>query len=301
MYDIIVVGAGPAGLTAGIYARRSNKNVLILEANTFGGQIVNTLDIENYPGYEHISGFDFANKLYNQTKNLGAEIKFERVIEIKNNDEYKEVVTNKESYKCKAIILATGVEKRTLGLENEKELVGKGVSYCATCDGAFFKNKDVAIIGGENVALEDSIYLSNIVNKVYLIYKKEQFKADSTLVEKVKSINNIEILLNTNIKSINGNNMVEGITIIDKDNNEKDINVSGLFIAIGRIPENENFRKIINMNELGYIIGDEECHTNVEGIFVAGDTRVKKLRQLVTATNDGAIAATEAIKYINKK
>lgn len=301
MYDIIIVGAGPAGLTAGIYARRSNKNVLILEANTFGGQIVNTLDIENYPGYEHISGFDFANKLYNQTKNLGAEIKFERVIEIKNNDEYKEVVTNKESYKCKAIILATGVEKRTLGLENEKELVGKGVSYCATCDGAFFKNKDVAIIGGENVALEDSIYLSNIVNKVYLIYKKEQFKADSTLVEKVKSINNIEILLNTNIKSINGNNMVEGITIIDKDNNEKDINVSGLFIAIGRIPENENFRKIIDMNELGYIIGDEECHTNVEGIFVAGDTRVKKLRQLVTATNDGAIAATEAIKYINKK
>ncbi len=301
MYDIIIVGAGPAGLTSGIYARRSNKSVLILEASTYGGQIINTLDIENYPASEHISGFDFATKLYNQTKNLGAIIKFEKVIDINDLGKEKEVITNKNSYKCKSIIIATGAENRKLGLDKERELIGKGVSYCATCDGAFYKNKDVAVIGGGNVALEDALYLSNLVNKVYLIHRKNEFKAEETLIDDVKSKDNIEIIYNSNVIEIIGEDKLEGIIIKDSENNTKNINISGLFIAVGRVPENENFRKLINLDESGYVVSDENCHTNVEGVFVAGDTRVKELRQLVTATSDGAIAASEAIKYINKK
>lgn len=300
MYDIIIVGAGPAGLTASIFARRSNKKVLVLEANTYGGQIVNTLDIENYPVESHISGFDFATKLYNQSKDLGSEIKFERVTEIKNLKNHKEVITNKNTYKCKSIIIATGSDNRLLGIDREKELTGKGVSYCATCDGAFYKNKDVAVVGGGNVAVEDALYLSNIVNKVYIILRKDTFKADETSVNDLKNKDNIEIIYDSNVIKLIGEEKLEGISIKDKNDSEKELNISGLFIAIGRNPENENFKKLINLDEYGYIIAGENCHTNLEGIYVAGDNRTKELRQLVTATSDGANAATEAIKYVNK-
>ena len=300
MYDIVIVGAGPAGLTASIYARRSNKKVLVLEANTYGGQIVNTLDIENYPVESHISGFDFATKLYNQAKDLGSEIKFERVTEIKNLKDYKEVITNKNTFKCKSIILATGSENRLLGIEREKELTGKGVSYCATCDGAFYKNKDVAVVGGGNVAVEDALYLSNIVNKVYIILRNETFKADDASVSDLKKKENVEIIYNSNVTKMIGENRLESIIIKDKNGTDKELNISGLFIAIGRIPENENFKNLINLDDYGYIIAGEDCHTNVDGIFVAGDNRTKELRQLVTATSDGAIAASEATKYVNK-
>ncbi len=300
MYDIVIVGAGPAGLTASIYARRSNKKVLVLEANTYGGQIVNTLDIENYPVESHISGFDFATKLYNQAKDLGSEIKFERVTEIKNLKDYKEVITNKNTFKCKSIILATGSENRLLGIEREKELTGKGVSYCATCDGAFYKNKDVAVVGGGNVAVEDALYLSNIVNKVYIILRNETFKADDASVIDLKKKENVEIIYNSNVTKMVGENRLESIIIKDKNGTDKELNISGLFIAIGRIPENENFKNLINLDDYGYIIAGEDCHTNVDGIFVAGDNRTKELRQLVTATSDGAIAASEATKYVNK-
>ena len=300
MYDIVIVGAGPAGLTASIYARRSNKKVLVLEANTYGGQIVNTLDIENYPVESHISGFDFATKLYNQAKDLGSEIKFERVTEIKNLKDYKEVITNKNTFKCKSIILATGSENRLLGIEREKELTGKGVSYCATCDGAFYKNKDVAVVGGGNVAVEDALYLSNIVNKVYIILRNETFKADDASVIDLKKKENVEIIYNSNVTKMIGENRLESIIIKDKNGTDKELNISGLFIAIGRIPENENFKNLINLDDYGYIIAGEDCHTNVDGIFVAGDNRTKELRQLVTATSDGAIAASEATKYVNK-
>lgn len=300
MYDIVIVGAGPAGLTASIYARRSNKKVLVLEANTYGGQIVNTLDIENYPVESHISGFDFATKLYNQAKDLGSEIKFERVTEIKNLKDHKEVITNKNTFKCKSIILATGSENRLLGIEREKELTGKGVSYCATCDGAFYKNKDVAVVGGGNVAVEDALYLSNIVNKVYIILRNETFKADDASVIDLKKKENVEIIYNSNVTKMVGENRLESIIIKDKNGTDKELNISGLFIAIGRIPENENFKNLINLDDYGYIIAGEDCHTNVDGIFVAGDNRTKELRQLVTATSDGAIAASEATKYVNK-
>jgi len=301
MYDIIIIGAGPAGMSAAIYAGRSNKKTLLLEASAYGGQIINTPSIENYPVEENISGYDFANKLYNQVKNIGTEIKFEKVTNIKNNKDYKEVITSKDTYKTKSIIIATGAKNRHLGVSREDELVGKGVSYCATCDGTFYKNKDVAIVGGGNTAIEDAIYLSNIVNKLYLIHRRDEFRAQEVLIDEIKKKKNVEFVLNSNVVSLNGDNRLESITVEDKDGNKKDLEVSGLFIAVGRIPENDIFKDIIDRDDNGYIISDETCHTNVDGIFVAGDNRTKLLRQLVTATSDGAIAANEAIKYVNNK
>lgn len=301
MYDIIVIGAGPAGLTAAIYARRASKNVLVLEAKSYGGQIINTLDIENYPVEEHISGFDFATKLYNQAKNLGAEIKFEKVVDINNQDNEKEVITTKNTYKTKTLIIATGSENRKLGISNEDELVGKGISYCATCDGAFYKKKTVAVVGGGNTALEDALYLSDIVEKVYLIHRRDEFRGSESTVNLLKEKNNVEFIYNSNVTKLNSNERLESIVVTDKEGIESTIKVDGLFVAVGRIPENQNFGKIINLDNSGYIISDEKCNTNVEGIFVAGDNRTKEVRQLVTATSDGAVAATAAIKYINEK
>jgi len=290
MYDIIIIGAGPAGLTAAIYGARANKKVLVLEALSYGGAIINTPNIENYPVEENISGFDFATKLYNQVINLGVEVKFEKVLKINNN----EVETNKSKYNTKTIIIATGLNNRKLLLPNEDELIGKGISYCATCDGAFFKGKDVAVVGGGNTALEDALYLSDICNKVYLIHRRNSFRADSITVNKILERDNIEVLYNSIVTKIDGNNHLENIEI----NNNKKLNIDGLFIAIGKIPTIDFID--IEKTEEGYIKSDELCHTNIENIFVAGDIRNKSLRQLVTATNDGAIAATEAIKYINK-
>jgi len=300
MYDIIIIGAGPAGLTAAIYGRRANKKVLVLEAKTYGGQIINTLDIENYPVEAHISGFDFATKLYNQTKDLGAEIVFEKAIEIKDGD-IKEVITEKNTYKSVSVILATGSFNRKLGIENEDELVGKGVSYCATCDGAFYKKKRVAVVGGGNTALEDALYLSEIADTVYLIHRRDSFRGEEVTLSKLKEKDNVKIIYNSNVTKLNKNNVLESIDVTDKDGNITKLEVDGLFIAVGRIPENRNFAKVVELDEAGYAIAKEDCHTNTPGIFVAGDNRVKLLRQLVTATGDGAVAATEAIKYINSK
>lgn len=299
MYDIIIIGAGPAGLTSAIYSRRAEKKTLVLEAKAYGGQIINTLNIENYPVEPHISGYDFATKLYNQAKELGSEVIFEKVVEIKNNNEYKEVVTTKNTYTTKAVIIAVGAENRKLGIENEQELVGKGVSYCATCDGAFYKGKNVAVVGGGNTALEDALYLTDLAKEVYLIHRRDEFRADESVVNKLKERENIKFVYNSNVTKLNANNKLESIEVTNKDGGVTEIEVSGLFVAVGRIPENQNFANLINLNETGYAIAGEDCHTNVDGIFVAGDTRMKELRQLVTATSDGAIAATEAVKYIN--
>ena len=300
MYDILIIGAGPAGLTSAIYGRRALKNVLVLEALTYGGQIINTLDIENYPVEAHISGFDFATKLYNQAKDLGAEIKFEKVTEIIDKKEYKEIITTKNTYQAKTVIIATGADNRKLGIENEDKLVGKGISYCATCDGNFYKNKVCAVVGGGNTALEDALYLSNLCSKVYLIHRRDEFRGDLKEVEKLKEKENVEFVYNSNVTKLIANEKLEKIEVTNKDGSIKELEVDGLFIAIGRVPETENFKKIINIDDSGYIIASEDCHTNVEGIFVAGDSRVKELRQLVTATSDGAVAATEAVKYLNK-
>lgn len=299
MYDIIIVGAGPAGLTSAIYARRANKHILVLEAKSYGGQIINTLDIENYPGDNHVSGFDLATKMYEQSKELGAEIKFEKVIEVKNKTGYKEVITTTNKYKCKALILATGNENRKLGLINEDELIGKGVSYCATCDGAFYKDKIVAVVGGGNTAIEDALYLTDICKKVYLIHRRDTFKGEESTLNKLKEKNNITFIYNSNVTKLNASDVLDSIEVTDNNGNKKELEVSAIFIAVGRIPENQNFAKIIKLDEKGYIIAKENCHTNKKGIFVAGDARTKDLRQLVTATSDGAVSATEAIKYIN--
>lgn len=299
MYDIIIVGAGPAGLTAAIYARRASKKVLVLEAKNYGGQIINTLDIENYPVEEHISGFDFATKIYNQAKNLGAEIIFEKVTNINDNKDEKEVVTTKNTYKAKAIILATGSENRKLGLPNEEQLVGKGISYCATCDGAFYKKKKVAVVGGGNTALEDALYLTDIADTVYLIHRRDEFRGEDKTISTLKEKNNIEFIYNSNVTKLNATDKLESIEVTNNEGTTKTILVDGLFIAVGRIPENQNFAKLINVDNTGYIIAKEDCKTNIDGIFVAGDNRVKDVRQLVTATSDGAIAATNAVKYIN--
>lgn len=300
MYDIIIIGAGPAGLTAAIYARRASKKVLVLEMNTYGGAIINTLDIENYPAEAHISGFDLATKMYNQAKELGTEILFEKVIQVKNNDNYKEVITNNSSYKGRTIIIATGSKNRKLGLVNEEKLIGKGISYCATCDGNFYKKKVVAVVGGGNTALEDALYLSDIASKVYLIHRRDTFKGDDKSLSQLNNKDNIIFIYNSNITKLNNREKLTSIEVTDNTGKVKSINIDGLFIAVGRIPEKHIFKDLIVLDEFGYIKALEDCHTNVNGIYVAGDIRTKKVRQLVTATSDGAVSAIEAIKYIGE-
>ena len=293
MYDLIVIGGGPAGLTSALYALRANKKVLVLEAKSYGGQIINAHNVENYPGISSISGFDFATNLYNQVKDLGMEFKKETVIRI---NEDKSVVTDKNTYESKAIIIATGAENRKLNLDRESEFVGKGISYCATCDGNFYKNKIVAVVGGGNTALEDAIYLSNIAEKVYLIHRRDSFRGEDKYLEELKNKRNIEFVLNSNVLKINGTDKIESIDIKNNDGNISNIEINGLFIAVGQEPKNDIFANIININKSGYIESNDGVHTNIPGIYVAGDTRVKELRQLTTAVSDGAIAATTAIK-----
>ena len=293
MYDIIIVGAGPAGLTAALYAARANKKVLVLEAKTPGGQILNAHLVTNYPGVKSIPGSEFAENLYNQVKDLGVEIKFETVLSI---DEDKKVITNKSNYKAKSIILATGADNKKLNIENENKLVGKGISYCATCDGNFYKGKIVAVVGGGNVALEDALYLSDIASKVYLIHRRDSFKGAELTLNEIEKKNNVEIIYNSSVIKINGDTRVESIVIKNNLEEEQTINTDALFVAIGQEPKNIIFKNIIDIDEKGYIVTEDGVHTNKKGIYVAGDAREKLLKQLTTAVSDGSIAATVAIK-----
>ncbi|MDD6404062.1 MAG: FAD-dependent oxidoreductase [Mollicutes bacterium] len=293
MYDIIIIGAGPSGMSAALYALRANKKVLLLEKKCYGGQIINASNIENYPALPNVSGYDFATNLYNQIKSLGVILKYEEVLEVTDK---KEVITTKDTYKGKNIIIATGLKKRKLNLENEDKLLGSGISYCATCDGNFYKNKNVAVVGGGNTALEDALYLSNIASKVYLIHRRDNFRGEKKLISEVKEKNNIELILNSNITKIIGEDNLNSIEITDNRNNISKLEIDGLFIAIGNIPDNNRFKNIIDLDENGYIIANANLKTKADNIYVAGDTRVKTLRQLVTATSDGAIAVTEITK-----
>ena len=300
MYDIIIVGAGPAGMTAAIYARRAARTVLVLEALSYGGQIINTPDIENYPVEAHISGFDFSTKVYEQAKGLGAEFKFEKVVGLRDEGAVKTVVTQKNEYQAKAVILATGSENRKLGLEDEQKLTGRGVSYCATCDGNFYRKKVVAVVGGGNTALEDALYLSDLAEKVYLIHRRDSFRGEETNAARLSERENVEIIYNANVTRLLSEKRLTGIEVTNKlDGSVRTLEVNGLFIAVGRVPENENFAGLVDLDEAGYVAAGEDCHTRTPGVFVAGDNRAKMLRQLVTATADGAMAATEAVKYIN--
>ena len=300
MYDIIVVGAGPAGLTAAIYARRASKSVLVLEAKAWGGQIINTPDVENYPVIAHISGVDFANDLYRQATALGAEVRLEKVVSVQTQGDCKLVRTAKNEYEAGAVILATGSENRKLGVEREQTLTGRGVSYCATCDGNFFRKRDVAVVGGGNTALEDALYLAEIVNKVYLIHRRDSFRGEESTVARLREKENVEFVYNANVTALLGEKRLTGVEVTDKLTGEKrTLAIDGLFVAVGRIPENESFRALIDVDEAGYAVAGENCHTRVPGVFVAGDNRTKEVRQLVTAAADGAVAATEAVKYLN--
>ena len=297
MYDIIIVGAGPAGLTAALYASRANKSVLVFEGKAYGGQILNASVVENYPGVGNTSGFEIATAMYNQVKERGVEIKYETVLNVTPELEVK---TSNGTYKAKAIILATGAQNRKLNLPNEVELIGKGVSYCATCDGNFYKGKDVAVIGGGNTALEDALYLSNICNKVYLVHRRDTFRGEDKYIKEIEEKDNIEVIYNSKVQSINGNDYLESITIVDNESNTRDISISGLFIAVGQEPKNEMFANVVELDEKGYIKTIDDVHTNTEHIYVAGDCRNKDLKQLTTAVSDGSIAATVAIKEMNK-
>ncbi|MBR3516701.1 MAG: thioredoxin-disulfide reductase [Lachnospiraceae bacterium] len=298
MYDIIIIGAGTAGLSAAIYGLRAGKKVLVLEQLSYGGQIVNTPEIENYPGIKNISGFDFATGLYEQATALGAEVRYEQVTGIADGAE-KQVTTTEGTYSCKAIIIATGAKNRPLGLEREEELIGGGVSYCATCDGAFYKNRPVAVNGGGNTALEDALFLSNSCSKVYLIHRRDSFRGEAKQVEQLRAKENVEFVLNATVTALLGEDQVEGVEVTDKITGEKrTMQVDGLFIAIGQMPENAVFAPLIKLDEAGYVVAGEDCRTNVEGIYAAGDCRTKTVRQLTTAAADGAVAALAACAYI---
>ena len=300
MTDIIIVGAGTAGLSAAIYGVRAGKSVIVFESEVYGGQIVNTPEIENYPGIKNISGFEFATNLYEQATELGAEVKFEKVIGIEEAGAEKTVVTDQGSYPCKSVILATGAKNRPLGIAREVELTGAGVSYCATCDGAFFRNKEVAVNGGGNTALEDALYLSNFCSKVYLIHRRDAFRGEEKQVQALKNKSNVEFVLNATIKELLGEDRLSGVVFVDKlTGEERQIPVEGLFVAIGQIPENTAFAAQVTLDDKGYISAQEDCRTKSNGIFVAGDCRTKTVRQLATAASDGAIAALAACEYLN--
>lgn len=299
-YDVVIVGAGTAGLSAAIYTVRAGKSALVLDAVGYGGQIINTPEVANYPGIKNISGFEFATGLYEQAKDLGAEIVFEKVMGIKDLGNVKYVTTEKNEYECSAVILATGAKNRPLGLEHETEWIGRGVSYCATCDGAFFRKKVVAVAGGGNTALEDAAFLANYCAKVYLIHRRDQFRGEEKELAALKAKENVEFILNTNIVGLLGEDRLKGLRLKNKLTEEEcELEVQGLFVAIGQMPDNIAFADLVNVNSQGYIEATENCKTNVPGVFTAGDCRTKEVRQLTTAAADGAIAALGACEYIN--
>jgi len=300
MFDIIIVGAGPAGMTAALYAKQAGKNILVLEKEAYGGQILKAHKVKNYPGFSEISGFEFATNLYNQLTNLNVEVKFEEVLKINLKDDSKEIITKKGNYLCKSVIIAAGAKSRKLNLNNEDNLTGKGVSYCATCDGMFFKDKTVAVYGGGNSAIDGAMYLSNICEKVYLIYRRDNFRVENENIDNFKKKSNIETIFNTTITDLIGENKLEGIKLRDKEN-ELNLDIDGLFIEIGYIPVSEICNNLVETDSNGYIVSNEECKTNIEGVFACGDIRVKDVRQLTTACSDGTIAALNACKYVNKK
>ncbi len=300
MTDIIITGAGTAGLTAAIYALRAGKSALVFEAQNVGGQIVNTPDIENYPGIAHISGFDFALGLAAQAQDLGAKIVYENVLSVEKDGAVFRVKTGSGEYESKAVVLATGAKNRQLGIDREQELTGKGVSYCATCDGMFFRGKAVAVNGGGNTALEDAAFLSNYCSKVYVIHRRDEFRGDRKSVELLRSRENVEFVLNATVSAILGEDRVEGVEVTDKVTGEKRVlDVSGLFVAIGQMPANEAFASLAKLDGKGYFDAGEDCLTETPGVFAAGDCRTKEVRQLTTAASDGAVAALAACRYID--
>ncbi len=300
-YDIVIVGAGTAGLSAAIYAARSGKSVMVFEQMSYGGQIVNTPEVANYPGIASISGFDFAQGLYDQATGLGAKVGFESVLSAHKKEDGFIVKTDGGEYEAGALILATGAKNRPLGMEHEEEWVGAGVSYCATCDGAFFKDREVAVAGGGNTALEDAIFLSEYCSRVYLIHRRNELRGEKHLQDVLRGRENVEFVLNVAMKELRGRDGLEEVVVTDKETGEdRVIPVAGLFVAIGQMPENGRFANLVNLDDKGYIVAGEDCRTAAGGVFAAGDCRTKEVRQLTTAAADGAVAALAACAYLRE-
>lgn len=302
MYDIIIIGAGPAGLTAALYALRANKRILLLEKENFGGQMTFSPKIENYPGFQEISGTALANHLFEQVLAQGAEFELEEVTKIIDNGNSKTVVTDSGEHEGKAVIIATGAKHRLLGVPNEDKYIGNGISFCAVCDGAFYAGKEVIVIGGGNSALQEAILLSDTCKKVTVIQNLADFTGEKRLVEVLKSKSNTEFVFNTVIKEFTGTeDELKGATVTNiKTNEDKEIVFDGAFVAIGLAPDNNNFEDLAELDKYGYVNSDESCVTKTKGIYTAGDCRAKRIRQITTATADGAVAALAACNYIDE-
>lgn len=299
-YDILIIGGGPAGICAAIYALRANKKVLLLEKEVVGGKIISTPFIENYPGILEIKGMDLSENLNKQVIAFGGEIKMEKVIKIEQIQNKQQVITTSGKYIASAIILATGTKYKRLGIENEEKWIGKGISFCATCDGFFYQNKVVAVIGGGNTAVVNALELAANCKKVYLIQVLEKLTAEPILINQLEEEKKVEVFYQTSVKSYIGEEKLEGIELQKGEKIEK-LSVEGVFLAIGQIPENEFIEGFIQTNQDGYIKVDTDFRTNQKGVFAAGDCIEKQVRQLTTAVNDGTIAALKAIEYLNTK
>lgn len=297
MYDIIVIGGGPAGLCAAIYARRANKTVAVLEKATFGGQITFSPKVENIPGFACVTGNEFAEKLVEQALEQGVSFEFCEALEIKDGD-VKTVVTDSGDFEAKAVIIATGARHRHLGLENEDRFIGDGISFCAVCDGAFFRDKTVAVIGGGNSALQEALQLSELAEKVYVVQNLDFLTGEAALCAQVEQKENVEVILGTVVEKISGEDVFEGVML---KNSEKSypLKLDGMFLAIGLVPQNEAFSNVLTLNQGGYADYTESCVTENKGIFVAGDCRKKDIRQVTTAVSDGAVAALAACRYLD--
>ncbi len=301
MYDILIVGGGAAGLTAAIYARRAGRTALVLEAAALGGQIVDSPLVENYPGLSAVSGGDFADALSAQAKALGAEVKYGRVTAAERTAEGFKITAGKREYVGRALILATGAKPRKLGVENEDSYVGRGVSYCATCDGAFFKNKDVAVVGGGDSALQAALFLSQLCKSVTLIHRRGSFRAQQVYVDAAGRRENISFLLDSQITALHGEGRLTRITVAGGDGAARSLAVEGLFVAVGHAPDNGAFSSLAELDESGYFAAGEDCAAKTPGVFVAGDCRAKTLRQLTTAAADGSVAATAACRWLDEQ
>ena len=299
MYDIIIVGGGPAGLTAALYARRANKSVLVIEKAVYGGQITYSPKVENIPGFIELSGNEFAEKLVDQVLAQGADTEFCEVTSIIDGD-VKTVVTDSGEFSAKAVIIATGAKHRMLGLEKEEQFVGNGVSFCAVCDGAFYKDRVVGVVGGGNSALQEALLLSDLASKVYVFQNLDCFTGEAKLAEQLVAKQNVEVHLSTVVTKMHGDDELNGVTVSEKGE-EKKFDLDGLFVAIGLIPQNDAFSNVLNLNAWGYADVDESCKAQTKGIFVAGDCRSKRIRQVATAASDGAIAALAACDYVDGK
>lgn len=300
MKDLIIIGAGPAGLTAAIYALRAGATVSLVEGNIYGGQMSITSSIENYPGFRSITGPELSSVMYKQVIDMGGEFVFQKAESVNLLGDVKIVKTSVREFNAKTVVIANGLKRRVLGCRGEKEFASRGVSYCATCDGAFFKGKKVFVVGGGNTAVEDALYLSNICKEVTLVVRKNYLRAERYLSDSLDRRSNINKFMQSRIREIKGDKIVESVVIEDKGGNCREIHIDGIFIAIGYEPDNEIYKNQIEMNENMYFISDESCVTNVPGVFVAGDCRLKPIRQIVTAVADGAVAGSMAIRFLSE-